>query len=366
MEAAQIPDYRLLNQKILLPTASKPEEIVSYLGAVQAQDYKAALWAIGLRCKDATQKQVEDAIARKNIVRTWPLRHTLHFVSPLDVKWMLSFYREEPIPKYQRNNGLTDSVLEKGMEIIANAFDKKEILTYPELHKAMDGSGITALDKNEVQSHIIRRAGREGLVCFGPCSEKKPTFTLLDKWVIGHKPIRREEALAELALRYFTSHGPATLQDYAWWSGLGIGDAKLGIEANSSNFSSESIGNKTYYMAKKKRRVQSSDEAYLLPAFDEYLISYKDRSAMLSHKETQKVLTSGMYQFVYSNGIFLPIVVLGGQVLGTWKGIRQKDKTAVGILPFAKFTPEQKRMVSDAAQNYGAFLEQQVEVKYLR
>ena len=226
MEPRNIPYQRLSNQHILPAAPMRPEEAVFSLGAVQAQDYRAALWAVGLRCRGATRYDVEDAIARKRIIRTWPLRHTLHFVSPLDVRWMLQFYPDEPIPKYQRDNELTEAVLKKGLKLISNAFREKGQLTYREMHKALEKTGVRALDNGMARRHIIRRAGREGIICFGSHEGNRPTFALLESWVPKVRPVGREAALAELASRYFTSHGPATVKDFVWWSGLRVADAQ--------------------------------------------------------------------------------------------------------------------------------------------
>ena len=241
MNEQDIRNYRLANQQIVDTRFRKPEELVAFLGAMQAQSYQDALWAIGLRLKAATKADVEEAIYQRTIVRTWPMRHTLHFVSPKDVRWMLSFYRNEPIPKYQRSNGLDRSILEKGEKIIASAFKEKAQLTSREIYQKLAGSNIPALKKHEIQAHILRRAGRDGIVCFGSHIGKQPTFALLDNWVSKSKPIKKEEALAELAKRYFRSHGPATLKDFVWWSGLSLSDARLGIHGALPELSEETF-----------------------------------------------------------------------------------------------------------------------------
>ncbi|MDE1856757.1 MAG: AlkZ family DNA glycosylase [Candidatus Micrarchaeota archaeon] len=332
------------------------------IGAVQAQDYNAALWAVGLRCRGSTIGDIEKAIALGKIIRTWPLRQTLHFVSPRDVRWMLGFYPERKIPRYQRDNGLTDRSLVVGLGLVAKAFRKREFLSYSEMHKALEGTGVPELDKTEVQSHVIRRAGRMGIICFGPHRGKSPTFTLLDNWVPRAAQMDKRRALGELALRYFSSHGPATIQDYVWWSGLRVSEAAAGIEASVQKLRKEIFDGKTYYM-RGRGASRSDSDAHLLPAFDEYLVGYKDRAAMLSNEKTQKMLRSGKIFFTHSNGIFLPTIVISGQVLGTWKCRHGKDKSVVSVTPFVRFGAVERSLVREAAQRYGEFIGKGIDVK---
>ena len=357
MPPHNIVRFRLANQHITSKPLASPAGVVASLGAVQAQDYQAALWAIGLRCKDATRSDVEDAIAKRKIIRTWPMRHTLHFVPPELVRAMLSLYPEKDIPMYQMSNGLTDKILEKGLKLVANAFREKEQLTYKEMHRALEHTGIPAMDKTEVQAHIIRKAGRKGIICFATHQGKLPTFALLDEWVPSARPMGKEGILKEMAERYFTSHGPATLKDFVWWSGLRVSDARVGI-AKASGLKEQEIGGKAHYMPRKMLK-PSNDESgvYLLPAFDEYLISYTDRSAMLSNTGTQRVLKSGKVVFTHSNGIFLPIIVIDGQVVGTWNRKQEKARIVVGLNPFVRLTKEQMSRIKKRVSDYGRFME---------
>ncbi len=368
MEPEDIPHYRLSAQHISNAASAKPEKVVFSLGAVQAQDYQAALWAVGLRCRGATRFSIEDSILRKRIIRTWPLRHTLHLVSPLDVRWMLRFYPEEPIPKYQQRNGLTGSVLKKGLGLISEALAGKKQLAYKELYDALGNTGISALDDREVQRHIIRRAGRKGIICFSPHDGKHPTFVLLEDWVPEARHLRHEDALAELALRYFRSHGPATIRDFVWWSGLGTGDARLGIERSRTKLRKEEIDGKTYYMDSKISPAGDAESSvYLLPAFDEYLLGYSDRAAVLRAWHTMNALGhldsgKGM-RFVYNNGIFLPTIIIEGQVAGTWKCEIGKGKAVIALSSFAKLSNKQNRELKEAIGRYSAFLDTPITLK---
>lgn len=369
MNFQDIPWNRLSNQRILSTASARPEDVVFSLGAMQAQDYQGALWAIGLRCKGATKYDIEKAIARKKIIRTWPLRHTLHFVSPQDVRWMLKFYPDEPIPKFMASNGLTKPILEKSLELISKAFKNKEQLTYREMHKALENTGIRALDNNMVQSHIIRRAGREGIICFGSHEGKRPTFALLETWVPKAKHLKREEALAKLASRYFTSHGPATIKDFVWWSGLKVSDARLSIEKAHPKLGHYQIDDKTYYMGSKADLTGGSEpSAHLLPAFDEYLLGYSDRSAVLRkwHKTDRSKHTleaEKKMSLSYSNGIFFPTIVVDGQVMGIWKCNVKNNKAVITLSPFIKPNNEQSRRIKEVVERYSVFLDMPAVLK---
>ncbi|HVC58128.1 MAG TPA: winged helix DNA-binding domain-containing protein [Candidatus Acidoferrales bacterium] len=356
MTPREIVRLRLANQHITGQPLASPSAVVSSLGAVQAQDYPASLWAIGLRCKGATRSDVEAAIVERKIVRTWPMRHTLHFVPPELVRAMLSIYPEKDIPNYQKNNGLTDKILEKGLKLVANAFKEKEQLTYKEMHQALEHTGIPAMDKTDVQAHIIRKAGRKGIICFGSHQGKLPTFALLDEWVPRARPMGKEVILKEMAERYFTSHGPATLKDFVWWSGVKVSDARIGI-GKASGLTELEIGGKAHYMRSRMPKPRDSSGVYLLPAFDEYLISYTDRSAMLGNEETQRILKSGKIVFTHSNGIFLPIIVIDGQVVGTWNRKQEKARLVVGLKPFVRLTKEQMSGIKERVADYGRFME---------
>ncbi len=359
MDFQDIPNARLANQHISSVISSGPVEVVRSLGALQAQAYKDALWAVGLRCKDTTQSEVEDAIAKKRIIRTWSMRGTWHFVPPLEVKWMLSLYPDEPIPSYQRRNGLTDQILERGLDTIHHAFEDNGQLTYREIGNILSKSGITELRKTEVQRHITRRAGRRGIICFSGYVGNQPAFRLLEKMVPKTDLHGRENSLAKFARIYFESHGPATLKDFVWWSGLRTSDARAGIDAIKSNLKEVTLSDRTYWMPKRANPPsRDASTVYLLPAFDEYIISYNDRSAVLEPKDAKKIING-------STLLFLPTVISDGKVVGTWKKSKDKNKVMVTLTPFRKLTKEQMTGIKESANRYGDFLESEVTLRFM-
>ncbi len=363
MDFSDIVNHRLANQNIAtIDKARSPEDVLTSFSAMQAQDYPASLWAIGLRCKDGTtQKDVEDAILKKRIARTWLMRGTLHFAASKDMHWMLNLFKPRLLHTAimrDKHLGLSDSVIEKTKKLFYNALKKEKILTRSQMYEILDIGGVPS--KDNLGYHMLYRAAWDGLICFGPMQEKEQTFVLLDDHVKERNELSQAQANAELALRYFTSHGPATIKDYVWWSGLTVKDAKIGIESNNSKLGSEVIDNKTYYMPKHMPKLNDAHSVHLLPAFDEYLVAYADRSAALGNPELQKriehMIKTQKLTVIYSNGIFSPVIVVDGAVVGTWKRKIEKDKVTVTLTPYIKISKDDIKLAKEEVGRYGSFL----------
>jgi hypothetical protein len=367
LKAEDIASERLSNQLINSDSVPRsPEDVLNSLGAIQAQDYPAALWAIGLRCgKPITKADVEEAISERKISRTWLMRGTLHLASSRDIHWMLRLFAPRLLNtaiSRDRHLGLSDYVVKKAQGLFAAALKGEGRLTRGEMYEVLKKGGIDTAGL--LGYHLLYRAAWDGVICFGAHEGKQPTFELLHARIVSKRELSNDEALAELASRYFASHGPATIRDYVWWSGLKTSDARAGIEKASPGLASEEIDGKTYYMPKSSRHDKDEVRVHLLPAFDEYLVGYADRSAMLSNPDTQKMLKSGKIVFTHSNGIFLPVVVADGEVVGTWKRKNEKRNAAVAIRPFMKFDEGLTEGVEKAAGRYGNFLESPVAVSF--
>jgi Winged helix DNA-binding domain len=354
-----IASHRLANQHIahLGLMAKRPEDALASMGAIQAQDYPAALWAMGLRCGSSKQKDIEAAIAEKRIVRTWLMRGTLHFVASTDIRWMLRLLAPR-LTAYsasrERQLGMSGGIIERSKVLFAKALEGGGQLTRDEMYRALEKGGITTRDARGY--HLLYRAASDGLICFGAHDGKRPTFTLLDEWIAHREGVSVDQALGELASRYFTSRGPATIRDYVWWSGLKVSDARMGVGKASPLLVTEEMGGKTYYAPRDEPPGKDGTSVHLLPAFDEYLVGYSDRSAMLGDERTQEMLRSGKITFTHSNGIFLPTIVIDGDVVGTWKRRDERGKAILTIQPFRRLDSEQMKGVRLAAEGYGEFL----------
>jgi hypothetical protein len=195
------------------------------------------------------------------------------------------------------------------------------------------------------------RLPHDGVICFGPRLGKTPTFVLLDEWVPDAQSLDRDKALAELATRYFSSRGPATLQDFAWWTGLKASDAKAGLDLISSRLARATLNGKVYWLA-ETNSVPRKRGAYLLPSFDEWMLGYQDRSHSLDLGHWQRVVSG--------NGLFAPILLLGNRVAGTWKRVLKKNTVAITLDPFTPLTSSEERAVTAAAKRYRRFLGSQI------
>lgn len=340
---------RLRSQRIAGTGFKSPGEVVAWMGAVQAQDYLGALWALGLRMKTAREEAIEKAIADRTVVRTWPMRGTLHFVAPEDVRWMLELLTPRVISRLRarhRQLELDQKAFDRSRDVLTRALEGGRQLTRDALFKTLNAAGIATAGQRGI--HILARLAQDGLLCFAAREGKQQTFALLEEWVPPARKLSRDEALAELAGRYFTSHGPATVQDFTWWSGLTVADAQKGIEAAGSRLKSEAIDGQTYWFSAEAPAAKpSSSAAYLLPPYDEYTIAYKDRSAVLDAPKSR---------LVSSNGIFWPTIVLDGRVAGTWKREIRRGSVFITLSPFAPLEKKERQTVAAAAERYGAFL----------
>lgn len=337
LDVSDTARLRLLNQGILDPPFDSPHAVVSWFGAMQAQDYLGALWAVGLRMKSAVETDIERALAEKKIVRSWPLRGTLHFVAAEDLKWMLELLAPQELrrtaARLKRYFELDAAVLRRCRSLAIRALQGGRQLTRAEFYDVLDRARIRITASRGL--HIIFMLAHERLICFGPRQAKQQTFVLLDEWVPASRQLKGDEALHELARRYFTSHSPATVADFAWWSGLPTVVAKRAAEMLATH-------------REGRAAPVASRSAWLLPAFDEYLVGYKDRSDVV-HAAHARQVNAGW-------GILNPTVVVGGEVIGTWKRTMRKDAVAITPRLFRPLKKNQERMLHGAAARYSAFL----------
>jgi hypothetical protein len=326
MPTLSIPHIRLVNQQLLQTLLKTPKEVVSWMGAMQAQDYNMAKWAIGTRLPTSTNKQLEAALCKGSIVRTHILRPTWHFVAKEDIRWMLMLTAPRiklALASYDKNIGLTKATVPKAHAVIREALEGGCHLTKQEIGEVLGAAGVEVRD-NHMLGHILFHGELDGLVCSGAIKNKKQTYRLLEELAAPLKKFDKDRALEKLAERFFTSHAPATLQDFTWWSGLTGIDAKKVLEMVKPNFVSEEIEGDTYWLNNDFKGFEvDKNMAHLLPAFDEYVVSYKDRKAIFEH---------GYYSNVIStNGIFKPTVMVNGQVVGMWKRVVKGKKTTAQV-----------------------------------
>jgi hypothetical protein len=320
------------------------------MGAIQAQDYPMAKWAIGIRLSHSTDLLIESALHKGEILRIHLLRPTWHFVSADDIYWMLELTAPQiraSVKFRQKWLGLGESLVTKSNKVMEKVLSREDHVTRDELVAELEKANIRT---DEYRSgHLLLRAELDGLICSGPRSGKKQTYTLLAKRVPKRRTMSREESLQELARRYFCSRAPVTLQDFIWWSGLKSADARQGLESVKSDLVSEEIDGKTYWFPPAcEAPVKRKHSVHLLPAYDEFLISYKDRSAM--------VPTGIQKEMISRNGYFKPVIVVDGRVAGSWMRATGHAGMAVKAEFHTAHSRVYKEFLTAAASEFGKFL----------
>jgi hypothetical protein len=328
-----------------------PTEVVGWLGAVQAQDFGGAKWSLGLRIPNSNEASIEKAFQEGSILRTHLLRPTWHFVIPADIRWLLKLTgpRVHIASAFMyRKVELDQTVFKKSNAAMEKALQGGKQMTRDELRAVLTKAGIRT-EGEQRMTYLMMQAELDGVVCSGPRDGKQFTYMLLEERVLQVKKLTRDDALARLAARYFTSRGPASVQDFAKWSGLTMADAKHGIESIGSQFQKETIHGQTYWFMEHKGIKIKSPVVHLLSIYDEYISSYKDRSAMGDEKYAEKLRSMG--------NALTYIMTLDGQIIGTWK--RTLEKRSVIIKPdfFVQLKKVEKEAFHQTAAQYAAFLD---------
>jgi Winged helix DNA-binding domain len=357
-----LPHFRLLNTGLASSPFQSPDEVVTHLGAVQAQDFAAAKWSVGLRMRKATDAIVEKAFNEGKFLRTHVMRPTWHFIMPEDIRWMLELtsprVKKILIP-YDRQLGITDEVVAKSQKLIAEALKGKNFLNRAELAMYLKNNGISALGQK--LAHLLYYSEQNALICSGPRRGKQFTYGLLEEIVPKAKNLNKQAALAKLALKYFMSHGPAQVGDFAWWSGLPAKDANEGLGLVKSKLTYTTVNGKTYWFLSNiearshhlsNSRADPDKQAFLLSVYDEYSIAYKDRSDISEKRDIERMLAMG--------NALTAVIILDGKVAGTWKRVLNKDTVEIKLNPFKKLTEIEQNSVKKAAKRYGDYLEKKI------
>ena len=344
MNSLKILLQRLRNQRLLVPDCKSPAEVVSRLGAMQAQDFSGAKWAVGQRMLNGTDERMEQAFAAGEILRIHVLRPTWHFVTPADIRWLVQLTAHRVIAAtsyYHRKWELDNAVFKRSNRTLEKALRGGKQLTRQELRNALDRGGVVTSDERVI--HLLARAEVDGLICSGGRRGKQFTYALLEERVPAEKALTPGEPLAELAQRYFFTRGPATLQDYVWWSGLTVADARKGLESVRRQLNRELVDGKEYWFP-DSNSFRSTPTAHLLPTYDEFLIAYKDRSAVIPTNVRTK-----------ENVVFNSTVVLDGRFAGTWKPIND-GKTVTIQLRLSARAKRESSPLKRALKRYGDFV----------
>ncbi len=357
MKTQDIIAHRLHNQHLSQSSLKKPEELVRWMGALQAQDYRMVQWAIGARVDDLTQENIEQAIADGHIIRTHLLRPTWHLVAATDLRWILKLTAPRIRVALRHRHkflGLTDDLVTKSNSVIEDALAGNNYLLRNELVAKLEEAGFE--NKDNMASHLLLHAELDGIICSGPSKGQHYTYALFEERVPKTEAVTQNKALERLACIYFKSHGPATLNDFAWWSGLTKTSARKAIEMASIGLTSKEIGSQKHYWPADSASPESEAESvYLLPAYDEFLISYKDRDSIIPDDDNRKKTIS-------NNGIFRPVIVVDRQVKGIWKRTKKEETVEVEINFFAPPTKKVQTKVEAVAEKFAAFVDKKLHI----
>lgn len=351
MSPQEILTTRIHNQLLLDRKYDKPEDIASWFGAIQSQDYLGAKWALSQRFQQGYDEVIERSFNEGRILRTHAMRPTWHFVAPEDILWI----EELTVPRvkiilstYDRKLEIDVAFLKKTQTIIRKVLKNNNYLTREEIADYLGRNGITPCIGQRL-GHIVMHAELDGVICSGPRKGKQFTYALIEERAPQAKELSREEALKLLTEKYFRSHGPACVQDFVWWSGLMTADARKGIEMN--NFDSVELDGITYWFKEKFTTNENiSEYCYLLPNYDEYTIAYKDRSLYTIPGEHKPLDSRG-------NVIFNNAIILNGKVAGTWRRTLKSKEVIIEYIQFYNFNLKEKKLFEEAVKQYAAFLE---------
>ena len=357
MKLTDVARQRLVNQRLTGTGLAKPSDVVSVLGAVQAQDYVGAKWALAQRLGNATDASIEQALTNGSILRTHVLRPTWHFVTPADIRWTLALTGsriKRVMGYYNVQLGLDDAAFRRSAKAMERALSGGRALTRVELAKILQRARVNVVGDQRL-GRVLMDAECDGLICSGPRRGNQFTYALLDERAPATSPLERDESLLKLTRIYFTTRGPATPADFAWWSGLTIGDAKRGIEMAGSDLERITVEDRTFWQGAQTLPVKAARSAHLLPNYDEFFIGFKDRSAI-----GERIRKSHAKPPIQT--FFAHVVVVDGQLVGGWTRRITKGGLQVQFNIVTSLTRAERKGLAAQAMRYGKFLGMPAEV----
>jgi hypothetical protein len=363
-----IARLRVVNSGLAAATAvaappPSPVGVVRRVLAMQAQDQAGALWSIGIRSPGSTVADVTGMLASGLLVRSWPMRGTLHITAAEDLPWLLDLCGPRAIAgaaSRRRELGVSEDVVSRGRDVLSTALAGGRALSRPGAFALLDRNGIPTSGQRGI--HLLGLLCQLRVLCLGPMDGRQPTFVLFDEWIPAQPTIEREQALRDLAVRFFRGHGPATAHDLARWSNLGVTDARRGAAAAADALEKVENDGTEYWQAADSpgptavavRAVAST--THPLAGFDELIVGYRDRGAVLDAQWSGRVVPGG-------NGVFQPAIVDGGRVVGTWRRARKSGGTAVTPTAFEPVSAGTTRRLERAFAGYGKFLGEPVRME---
>jgi hypothetical protein len=352
MDRSEIMRLRVANQCLAGSAFTRPDEVVRWFGAMQSQDLSASLYAIGLRMRQATEDLVERALTNGSIVRSWPMRRTIHCMAAEDARWMIRMLAPRGIARmqtYYRAMKITDEELERAGKILESALARNTRLTRPELYERLNAEGVATSSTQAPMRglHLLVHWAHAGLICLAARRGKQPTFALLEDWTPRGRDLSGDDALAKLATVYFRAHGPATVKDFSWWSGLAMGEAKRAVQLARDILRCTTIAGVEYWqLGDGPTAASGTMPLLLLPAYDEYTVAYADRS-FAGDPELLPTIGHGL----------APNIIVDGRIAGTWKrAFVARGSVAVTPSLLCTLSKKEQAGLAHSIQCYADFL----------
>ena len=333
---SEIGPLRLVAQRLAGPRAATPLEAVRRLTALQAQDFPGALTSVALRTASGGRAAVEAALNSGDVVRTWPMRGTLHLIAAEDLDWLIGLLGPRMLtgaPARRPQLSITDADIEKAGVIAVDALGGGGQLRRSEILAALADGGVETTGQRGY--HLLWYLSQSSTLCLGPIVDGEQRFVLVDEWIRAPRRLEGDAALAELADRFFRSHGPATVKDLARWANLKITEARTGLASAREGLERLDVDGVEHFLDPETpdRLAACRAEArgtFLLPGFDEFVLGYGERGAVLEPEHANRIVPGG-------NGVFRPTVVHGGQIVGTWGFTGRGAKRTVTATPFTEW-----------------------------
>lgn len=349
---------RLASQGLTGPGFASVPEAVRSMPALQAQDLQASLWAVGQRVPGSCVADVRAALDRGEVVRSWPMRGTLHLLAPEDLKWVLAITSTRLIKSLagrHRDLGITAADVDAAAQAALLRVAGGAAASRAELFQTFEQAGQSTAGQRGI--HLLAMLCQRGLLVQGPVAGHQQLVVAFDDWITTSRHLDREEGIAEWLLRYFRSHGPATERDFAWWSGLPLTETRAALAEVRDRLVELEFEGKPYWLSTETAAlledgVPGQRTVLALPGFDEFVLGYTDRSITLPAPHADKIVPGG-------NGVFKKTIVAGGVVVGTWASPGNGRGGAVVAEPFDGVNglrPAARRSFELQAAKYRRFL----------
>lgn len=337
---------------------TSPAEAVGRHLAMQAQDYGPAKWSVGQRSKGLVDHDLDDALLEGSIIRTHVLRPTWHFVARDDFRWLLRLSG----PRVQRWSarryrelGLDARARARGEKVIVSALEGRNRLTRKEIAAVLDDAGFDR--SGQRLPYLLSHCELEAVIGSGGLAGKQQTYALIDERVPPGGGFDRDDALVELVGRYLTSHGPASVKDMSWWSGLTMTDLRKALDDLGEEVASETVDDiELWSIASKETPPPAVRGAHLLQTYDELVVGYTE-SRFLGDPGAEEA-RAAWGDRTYPSGVLL----LNGRIGGHWRRRLERASVRAEVHLYEDPTRAATQAVRSAATKLGRFLGRPVEL----